>query len=517
MENSEKQLIINTTYCETRIALMNGGQLSELFIERAHEGGIVGNIFKGVVSRVLPGMNSAFVDIGLSKAAFLFGADIYTSSSNQNSTTAGPFKPDCPRNPVSPRLPTTNPQKLHRTPIEDLVQVGQEIIVQISKDSLGSKGPRVTTFLTLPGRYLVLMPYHEHLGISRRIESEDERERLRSIITPLLPEGMGVIVRTAATGTTATTIEKDLNFLLHTSKKLKQSVQASRAPSLLHSDLEVVQKVIRDLYSPGIAAMIVDDEATFSLLSNFLEASLPDARPKLQLYKGEIPLFDIYGIEVDIGRALGKRVELPSGGYLVIEQTEALTTFDVNTGKFVGSFNPQQTILRTNLEACSKIVDQLRLRNIGGIIILDFIDLESTENRELLYQTLLEKLKHDRARTHILKVSELGLVQMTRKRTSESLERKLLTTCPHCQGRGMVKSTETEGADLLREIIRLHLQSGTHKICVKVRSDIKAWLDRYENRSITYIKNRYHLQIQFELLPTTISNLRESPYEVSPI
>ncbi len=420
-----KQLVINASFSHTRIALLENNRAAEIFYEFASEGAAVGSIYLGVVTRVLPGMNAAFVDIGCEKAAFLFGGDV--------SDGALPLRllEDDDENlarMVSPRRP-----------INQLLHEGQQILVQVAKASLGSKGPRITMHITLPGRYLVYMPYIAHVGVSRRIENEEERRRLREVVSGFMPGEGGLIVRTAAYGVSREFLARDFAYLEAYARELKRSLSSCKAPSLVYRDLNLMQKTLRDLYSDEISAVVVDDHHAFLRLERFCREVIPEAGERLHLYEATQPIFDAYHIEPEIHRALNKRINLPSGGYLVIEQTEALTTFDVNTGRFVGKVNAQQTIFTTNREAIAKIVEQLRLRNIGGIIVIDFIDMEDHDSRELLYLALQEELKKDRARTQVLRFSEFGLVQITRKRTSESLERILMTPCSHCQGKGLIK------------------------------------------------------------------------------
>ena len=496
---TEKQLIINVDYGETRIALLDEGNLSEIFIERNRDLGLVGNIFKGIVTRVLPGMNSAFIDIGTEKSAFLFGGDVWDPENEDN---------------YSPRSEDDSFSPVQKRPIEKILKDGQEIVVQIAKEPLGSKGPRVTMFLTLPGRYLVYMPNIKHVGISRRIEDESERNRLKSIVEDLLPANSGIIIRTAAVNANRKDIEKDFDYLMKASKLLKKAVSNSRPPSLVHKDLDVIQKITRDLYSEEVQDIIIDDVESYKLLENFLKISVPGAQSKLVLHEELIPIFDVYGIDIDIASALSARADLPSGGYLIIEQTEALTSFDVNTGKFVGNADARQTIIRTNIEATKKVVEQLKVRNIGGIIVIDFIDMADLNDREKIYNLLIEELKADRARTNVLKVSELGLVQMTRKRTSESLERKLLSACHFCNGKGQIKSIETEAYDLLREIHRSHLQSGSKAIKVRLKKNLQQWIDENATHLFDQVQKRFDLQISYETSELTEVLLREPQFEV---
>ena len=504
---ADKQLIVNTNALETRIALLEKDRVAELFIERHGERGIVGNIYLGTVMRVLPGMQAAFVNIGAERTAFLYGGDVLDPDvlKEQKAEQDG-----------SDLTPEDLREKgfKSRKPIEKLLKEGQDIVVQVAKEPLGTKGARVTTFLSLPGRHLVLMPDFTHIGISRRIEDTSERERLTDLVGQIKEDNMGVIVRTAASQQPESHLQKDLKYLQKVWKALEAKRKRSSAPALLYQDLDLILKTTRDLYSEDIEKIVVDDVEAYEHLKRFLTATIPGAHKKLHLYTEKTPIFDLYGVEMDIGRALSTRIELPSGGYLIIDQTEALTSFDVNTGKYVGQASAHDTILKTNLEAVKKIVSQLRIRNIGGIIVIDFIDMERLEDRERVFNLLQEELKSDKARTNVLRISELGLVQMTRKRTSESLERTLMEPCPYCEGRGHIRSIETEAFDLLREIRRHTLQTGEKDITVVVRDDIRSFVEKHAKLLFTSLTSEFSLNIEWVESPLQKSLLEEAPYEV---
>ena len=508
LEAVDKQLVINTNSSETRIALLEKERVSELFIERHRDRGMVGNIYLGTVMRVLPGMQAAFVNIGAERTAFLYGGDVIDPDSLREQRS----------NPQA--VTDLSPEELRekslraRKPIEKLIKEGQHVMVQVAKEPLGTKGARVTMFLSLPGRYLVLMPDFTHTGISRRIDVEDERARLTEIVRQIKPDDVGVIVRTAANGVPDVLLQKDLKFLLKIWKNTEAKRRRGESPSLLYQDLDLILKTTRDLYSDDIDKIVIDDEEAHEELKRFLNATIPGASKKLELYNEKLPIFDVYGVEMDIGRALSSRIELPSGGYLVVDQTEALTSFDINTGKYVGQANAHETILKTNLEAVKKVVSQLRIRNIGGIIVIDFIDMERLEDREKVFNTLQEELKQDKARTNVLKISELGLVQMTRKRTSESLERQLTDACPFCEGRGRIRSTMTEAYDLLREIRRHTLQTGQRTIRIKVRDDIRDFVLNEERVLFEKLVSEFDLAIEFKSTSLTVASLTDDPYEV---
>ena len=493
-----KKLIINSTIAETRIGLIEGDRLAEIYVERHHKRGMVGNIYKAKVSRVLPGMQSAFVDIGAERSAFLYGGDVVDFE----------LSPPVKEHDSDPR------ENSNRIPIEKILKEGQEITVQVAKEPLGSKGPRVTMVATIPGRYLVLMPEFNSLGISRRIESEALRQSLLSEVEAMRPAEMGVIIRTAALEAQAGQLQKDLAYLL----KVWESVQARRAkcsaPALLYQEPDLVLKTTRDLYSEDVAEIVVDDPQVYDQLLHFLQDSIPAAPDKLKLYQGKDLIFDHYGLEMEIARALARKVWLASGGYLVIDQTEALTSFDVNTGKYVGSSNAQDTILKTNLEAIDEVVHQLRIRNLGGIIVIDFIDMESFADQRRVNEGLLEALKFDKSRTNVLAINELGLVQMTRKRTRESLERVVTVDCGHCQGWGRVHSRESLAYELVRDIERFYLRTGQHVIRVRIRDDVLDMLMHEERPLFNVLQEKYALELIFEKTHLQSLMLKDDPYEV---
>jgi len=505
----DKQLIINTNPAETRIALLEKERLAELFIERRRERGLVGNIYLGTVMRVLPGMQAAFINIGVDRTAFLYGGDVLDPDTLREQKLES-----------SSSLEDLSPEELkernykQRKPIEKLIREGQQIVVQVAKEPLGTKGARVTMFLSLPGRYLVIMPDFTHIGISRRIEGAQQRQDLINLVKEIKPDTIGVIVRTAAAQVDPVLLQKDLKFLLKIWRLVEATRRRAASPAILYRDLDLILKTTRDLYAEDIQKIVIDDAIAFEELKRFLTATIPGAAKKLELYADTTPVFDLYGVEMDIGKALSSRIELPSGGHLFIDQTEALTSFDVNTGKYVGQASAQDTILKTNLEAVSKVVAQLRLRNIGGIIVIDLIDMERPEDRERVYNALQEELKVDKARTNVLRISELGLVQMTRKRTSESLERQLMEPCHYCEGRGHIRSTETEAYDLLREIRRHTLQTGLTSITVKVRDDIRRWIETEERELFQSLVREFQLKIEFKPTELTIRALKQAPYEV---
>ncbi|HHO51221.1 MAG TPA: Rne/Rng family ribonuclease [Deltaproteobacteria bacterium] len=442
------EIICSTTGREVRVALMEDGRLAELQIDRGDERGFVGNVYLGRVVRVLPGMQAAFVDIGLERAAFLYVGDIYPDMLNLHESQLGIDGPPAPED--RPRASAKSGQPA----IQDLLKEGQEIVVQVAKDPIGTKGARLTTHLALPGRYLVFMPTVEHVGISRRIEREKERRRLREFVERHRKPGMGYIVRTVCEGAPTASLKADMAFLELSWGRIQEACRGQRAPSLLHSEYGLVLRAVRDLFDEDVERMVIDDRGIFDQVRSFVDDFMPRAKDQVHLYRGLEPVFDTYGVETEILRSMGRKVWLKSGGYLVIDQTEALMAIDVNSGKFVGSSSLEDTTLRINLEAVQEVVAQLRLRNIGGLIIIDFIDMDREQNRDKVFRALDEALKIDRARTNVLRISDLGLVEMTRKRVQEGLDRYLTDSCPTCNGTGVVRSQTTLAYEILREVCR---------------------------------------------------------------
>jgi len=447
----KEEILINETPREIRAALVENGVLREVLIERASRRGLISNIYKGRISRVLPGMQAAFVDAGLQRTAFLHASDIAHNPHEE--------APD--RDEGEPS-------------IRDCVQEGSELLVQVLKDPLGSKGARLTTYTTIPSRFLVMMPNSSGVGVSARIEDDTERERLRSLVESIAPENStaGYIVRTAAEGASVEALRADMIFLEKLWGSIEETAEQVQAGELVHEDLPLPLRVLRDLVSPDIERVRVDSEPLYTRMKEFAERFVPQMAPMIGLYPEERPIFDLYGIEDEIDRALKRKVPLKSGGYVIFDQTEAMTTIDVNTGAYVGYRNLEDTIFRTNLEAAMTIARQLRLRNLGGIIIIDFIDMAEDEHRRQVLQALTDGLSGDHAKTQIMNVSPLGLVEMTRKRNRESLEHVLCQPCPGCDGRGYVKTSETVCYEIFREILRQHRQFDVQELLVLARPDI---------------------------------------------
>ncbi|HEY8099166.1 MAG TPA: ribonuclease G [Burkholderiaceae bacterium] len=426
-----EDILINITPQETRVALMVQGAVQELHIERTLSRGITGNIYLGKVVRVLPGMQSAFIEIGLGRAAFLHVADIWAARTNDGPNAAP-------------------------TPIEKILFDGQSLMVQVIKDPIGTKGARLSTQISIAGRMLVYLPQDPHIGISQRIENEVERENLRKKVQSLLPpeEKGGFIIRTMAEDASDTDLQMDVEYLRKTWATITQLAKTKPAPSLLHQDLNLAQRVLRDFVNDETTSIQVDSRENYQMLEQFATTYTPSVLPKLQHYTGERPIFDLHGVEEEIQRALGRRVDLKSGGYLIVDQTEAMSTIDVNTGSYVNGRNFDDTIFKTNLEAAHAIARQLRLRNLGGIIILDFIDMENNEHKAAVLAELNKALSRDRTKISVSGFSALGLVEMTRKRTRESLAHILCEVCPACEGKGQVKTARTVCYEILRELLR---------------------------------------------------------------
>lgn len=490
------ELIVNVTPTGTRVARLESGTISEIFVERVQEARYTGNVYKGKIVRVLPGMQAAFVDIGLDRTAFLYVTDIVPELTHLVEDIEESEETSPKKKRESRRFPQ----------IQELVKEGQDVVVQIARDPIGTKGARLTSHVSLPGRFMVLMPTIDHLGISRRIGDARERSRLRSILEKIKPKGMGLIVRTMSEGASQKDLTSDVEMLTKLWKELNEKASHKPAPTLLHKELGIVLRAIRDLFSPDIDRVVIDNEVEAQRARDFIESFMPKMKDTVEFYKQREPIFDAFGIEIEISRALGRKVWLKSGGFLVIEQTEALTSIDVNTGKFVGKKNLEDTILKTNLEAVTEIAYQLRLRDIGGIIIIDFIDMAKHSNRETVYQTLKEVLKIDRAKTSITKITELGLVEMTRKRTRESLNRLLTETCFYCEGRGYLKSKTTVCHEIIRELHRVteDLQTGTvtvhahPSVANRLKEDefpgVEEWQTQTGKTVVIKGRDEYHLE-----------------------
>ncbi len=475
MHNEEK-VLVNVTPNETRVAWVENGVLQEVWVERANKRGLVGNIYQGKVDRVLPGMQAAFVNIGLEKSAFLHVSDVCQKKTGDDKTY------DC-------------------EDIGKLLYPGQKIMVQVMKDPLGSKGARITMHVSIPSRMLVYMPFEKSLGVSQRIEASEERERLRELVQTI-PEFQdsegGFIVRTVAEGVDFHEIRADMIYLQRLWKGIQESTAKACNPTLIYEDLPLYLRIMRDIPIERIEKIRVDSTETLKKMEYFVEMYVTELTNRLGLYQGERPIFDLYNIEEEIQAALHKRVNLKSGGYLIIDQTEALTTIDVNTGGFVGHKNLEETIFKTNLEATQAIARQLRLRNLGGIIILDFIDMALKEHKKHVLVALEKELSKDRVKTSISSISNLGLVEMTRKRTRDSLERTLCEPCSVCSGRGMVKTAETVAFEIFRDITRMARSFEGEKYRVIASESVVSRILDEESASVAELEVFLNKSIRFQ-------------------
>jgi ribonuclease G len=478
---ARKEIIANCGHNETRVAILEDGQLQEIFVERESTGGTAGNIYKGRVNRVLPGMQSAFVNIGLARDGFLYVSDVlpdidaYTTWLDDDDDSDD----DTPKPQRRQSRRSRESQK-----IDKLLSRGQEILVQISKAPLGTKGARITTNISLPGRYLVYMPSVDHVGVSRKIEDRAERHRLKRIAQKARQKGMGgFIVRTAGVGRNEQEFADDMRFLHELWEELKRRSDQSAAPAPVHRDLSVLLRLLRDLFTTEYSRVVIDDETEYERAKRFLQAINPAVADRIQRHRSDRPIFDQFEIEQQIQKALESKVWLQSGAYLVINQTEALVAIDINTGKYVGKRRLEDTVLQTNVEAVREIVRQIRLRDLGGIIVIDFIDMEEAANRRKVVEVLQEELDKDRAKTQLLQISEFGLVELTRQRVKQSLENTLTQECPYCHSSGRVKSADTICLEILREVNRLRKQLRGRDVVVRANPVIDRSL-RGDNRSV---------------------------------
>ena len=483
------ELLINVTPSESRVALIENGILQEIHIERHTKKGLVGNIYKAKVIRVLPGMQAAFVDIGLDKAAFLHASDIAVYDELAEEVKSS---------------------HLERKDIRELVREGQAIVVQVVKDPIGTKGARLTTDITVPSRYLVFMPSVTHVGISQKIEDSAERDRLKAIVSQLCDENGGFILRTAAEGVNEQELIQDASFL----RLLWEKIQARKPGSNIHvlyEDLPVARGVLRDFVGSKIDRVRIDSNLTYTELRAFTKEYVPEVYDKLEYYQGDLPIFDLYDVENELQRALGRRVDLKSGGYLIIDQTEAMTTVDINTGAFVGHRNLEETIFNTNIEATSVIARQLRLRNLGGMILIDFIDMMEPDHKKRVLHSLEVGMAKDRAKSNIYGFTSLGLIEMTRKRTRESLEHLLCGECPACKGRGSIKTVETICFEITREIVRVNKAFSADKFVIYAsaivadallgeESHILAELEAFVGKQIKVLNEPLYHQDKFDVV-----------------
>jgi ribonuclease G len=499
-----KEMIISSSAHETRVAILEDDHVAEIFIERERSRGVVGNLYKGRVSKVLPGMQSAFVDLGLERDGFLYVSDAIPSSEEferfETDEDAAGLNPPVAEGNAAARQGQPAPrrngppgrrdrEKGPEPKIEELLKEGQEIIVQVSKEPLGTKGARLTSHATMPGRFLVFMPTVDHVGVSRKIDSREERSRLRAIVREFREQhGFtgGVIIRTAAAGRPKEDIVADLSYFHRVWTDVRKKFESSRAPAVVYQEQSLVAKLLRDLLTEEFSAVRIDNELEYRRVCELIERIMPALASKVKLYEKDYPIFEEYGVQVEIDRALRSKVWLKSGGSIVINQTEALVAIDVNTGRYVGKKTAgrlEDTIIKTNLEAAKEIVRQIRLRDLGGIIVLDFIDMEEKKNRQKVFQTVEQELRRDRSPSKALQVSDFGLVIITRKRVKQSLERVLTEPCPYCAGSAVIKSSSTICYEILSEVKKIGVDLNGQSLILRVNPDIARAL-RDEERAV---------------------------------
>jgi len=481
------EIAINVTRQETRVALLDNSVVTELYVDRARNKDFVGNIYKGKVVKVLPGMQAAFVDIGMERAAFIHVSDLSTG------TEPGDTLLDSEEDDKGPETP--KPRRQTARPIEHLLEQGQELMVQISKGPIGTKGPRVTTYISLPGRFLVFMPNVEHVGVSRRIPKDEERARLKEIIKRLRKPGYGYIVRTVSEGVKEDELRSDVEFLNVLWQDVLKKRDQMPAPCLLHTDLTLTFRVVRDLFTRKVDRLLIDSKEEYEAVKDFVHRFLPEQTSRIHYYDKEESLFDHLGIEMEIARALNRKVWLKSGGHIVVDHAEAMTVIDVNTGRYVGKRDQEETILKNNLEAVKEIAYQIKLRGIGGIIICDFIDMEREKNRERVYQALVEAMASDKARTRISRISDLGLIEISRERVREDLLRTMSEPCHYCEGRGYTRSPTTVAYEIFREIRRLDTSPEEQKIVIGAHPTVADLLQEEEHQGVGDLEREFNAKI----------------------
>ena len=512
-----KKIVINETEHQTRVALLEEGTIAELFVQRGDESDIAGNIYKGRVQRVLPGIHAAFINIGLEQAGFIYVNDVATQNDTEFEEMFIKIEEPDDEALEQKEEVLSKPFKNSNWRIEELLTENQEIMVQVDKSPIGSKGARVTSHISLPGRFLVLMPQSDHIGISRRIEDTLERDRLKEITLSLRKENYGYIIRTAAEGIQKEKIAHEMAFLNNMWENMQQKYKKVSAPCLLHKELTASLRAVRDLLIYEAEKLVIDSRQGYESIISFMEKFTPGLKENVELYEGQEPVFDAYNLEGDISRALKKKVWLRSGGYIVIELTEALVAIDINTGRYVGKHNLEETILKTNLEAVKEIAYQIRLRDLGGIIIIDFIDMEKKSNQEKVFNKLKEAFTKDRRKTNILPISEMGLIQMTRKRNKKPLSRMLCEPCFYCEGEGYLISKQSICYNIYQEIKRDINDITNSKITLKVNPEIADLLHGEESKVISslekeigkeiivYSNSKYHME-EFEIFESLKSN-----------
>ena len=487
------EIAINITPQETRAAVLENKVVMELYVDRAKKKDFVGNVYKGKVVKVLPGMQAAFIDIGLERAAFMHVSDLSVG------TEPGDILVESDEDEKGPEFP--RPRRQTVRPIQELLEEDQELVVQISKGPIGTKGPRVTSYCSLPGRFLVLMPNVDHIGISRRIAEEEERGRLKDIMKRIREPGYGYIVRTVSEGVSEEDLKADVGFLTAMWQDIVKKQDRHPAPAALHMDLDLTLRVVRDLFTKNVKRLLIDSKEECEAVREFVRRYLPDQTSRIYHYEKDESLFDHLGIEQEISRALSRKVWLKSGGHIVIDHTEAMTVIDVNTGRYVGKRDQEETILRNNLEAAREIAYQIKLRGIGGIIIIDFIDMERGRNRDKVYHVLVDAMGNDKARTRISRISDLGLIEISRERVREDLLRTLSDVCSDCDGRGYTRSALTVVYDIFRDIRRIGRAAGQQTVVIGAHPHIVDMLQDTEPEALEQLQREFQYQIMVNADP----------------
>lgn len=484
----QREIFINIGQQERRVAILENKRIEEFYVERPESVNLVGNIYKGRVESVLPGMGAAFVDLGLEKNGFLYVGDIVTGlSSYEKIFEDGGADEELERIEKGKPLPS----------ISELLKKGDDVLVQVVKEPISTKGARLTTHISIPGRFLVMMPFDNHIGLSKRIESREERDRIRKIIEDLkLPKDIGFIVRTAAQGASQKDFFRESRYLLNLWHHIKTRARRARPPQLIHQEYDIVLRMARDLFTSDVAKFEIDSRGDYKRVSRFLRILAPHLRPRLRFYGDRVPMFEKFEIEKQIEKIYNRIVQLKCGGYLIFDQTESLVAIDVNSGKFVGKRNLEDTAFKTNMEAAEEVPRQLKLRDLGGIIIIDFIDMEYADHRRSVFKTLERHLEGDKAKTKILNISSIGLVEMTRQRMRKSIEGKSYQKCPYCNGRGMVKSVSTVAIELVRKLERMLMESKAREVFVSLHPEVAYYVSAPERNIVKPLERRFRKTIR---------------------
>ena len=483
----QREIFINIAQHEKRVAILENKRIEEFYVERPDYVNLVGNIYKGRVESVLPGMGAAFVDLGLEKNGFLYVADVVTGVASYEKLLEEGSDEEIEKMEKQKPLPS----------ITELLRKGDEVVVQVVKEPIGTKGARLTTHISIPGRFLVLMPFDNHIGLSKRIESRQERDRIRKIIEELkLPKDIGFIIRTAAQGASQKDFFRESRYLLNLWQHIKARAKRARPSQLIHQEYDLVLRVARDIFTSDVAKLEIDSRGDFKRVSRFLRILAPHLRPRLRLHDERTPLFEKFDIEKQVTKIYDRIVQLKSGGYLIFDQTESLVAIDVNSGKFVGKRNLEDTAFKTNIEAAEEVPRQLKLRDLGGIIIIDFIDMEIADHRRTVFKTLERHLESDKAKTKILNISSIGLVEMTRQRMRKSIEGKSYQKCPYCNGRGIVKSVPTISLELMRKLEHFLMETKSRDVFVSLNPEVAYYVSAPERNMVKPLERRFRKNIR---------------------